>query len=112
MKIVHFALIILIFPKDVLLKPFEGECTLGGRCLPHQPCWPSPEQWQSLNESVHGRLSIPHLTIQPCLEYDNYDDAACHKSLEDLGKDPFFLQQFPGGVESTGMNELQKEAQF
>ena len=104
MKYLHFAIIILIFPKDVLLKPFEGDCSFGGRCLPHQPCWPSPDQWQSLNESVHGRLSIPHLTIQPCLEYNNYDDAACHKSLEDMGKDPFFLQQFPGGVESTGMN--------
>ena len=69
MKRFYLVLIISIFPKDVLLKPLEAECAFGGRCLPHQPCWPSIEQWNSLNESVHGRLSVPHLTIQPCLEY-------------------------------------------
>ena len=91
---------ILIFPNDVILKPYEKECSYGGRCLPHQPCWPSSEKWKSLNESVHGRLSIPHLTVQPCLE--DYETETCQESLEKMGEDPFYLEQIPGGVESTG----------
>ena len=104
MKFLHFWLTIFIVPINVFPKPFDDVCPFGGRCLPNQPCWPSLEQWNSLNESVHGRLSIPQLTIQPCLEDINYDDAACQRSLENLGKDPFYLQQFPAGFESTGIN--------
>ena len=51
-------------------------------------------------------MSIPQLTIQPCLE--NHEDENCHKSLEMLGEDPFYLEQFPGGVESTGNTNCSK----
>ena len=57
---------------------------------------------QALNESVGGRLLIPELTVQPCLDEGGADSAECQQSLEDLGYDPFYLQQFPGGSESTG----------
>ena len=59
---------------------------------------------QALNESVGGRLLIPELTVQPCLDEGGADSAECQQSLEDLGYDPFYLQQFPGGSESTGRN--------
>ena len=59
---------------------------------------------QALNESVGGRLLIPELTVQPCLDEGGADSAECQQSLEDLGFDPFYLQQFPGGSESTGTN--------
>ena len=45
------------------------------------------------------------MTIQPCLSEDNTSnnyEESCEQSLENLGKDPFYLEQFPGGVESTG----------
>ena len=110
MRIVQFALIVLIFPEYVLLEPLKGECAHGGRCLPYQPCWPSVDQWNSLNNSVHGRLSVPHLTIKPCLEDDRiFNTKTCHEALEKLGEDPFYLQQFPGGVQSTGMFANQKK---
>ena len=106
MKHFYLALIILIFPQDVLLKTvekYEEGCAFGGRCLPHESSWPSTEQWRALNESVHGRLGIPYLTVEPCLESDHeFDAEICQKSLQKLSEDPFYLQQFPGGVQSTG----------
>ena len=44
----------------------SGDCPYGGRCLPGEACWPSEDQWQALNASVGGRLSVPQLTIQGC----------------------------------------------
>ena len=54
-------------------------------------------------------LSIPQLTIQPCLSEDttpNNFEESCEQSLKKLGEDPFYLEQFPGGVESTGKKKL------
>ena len=59
---------------------------------------------QALNESVGGRLLIPELMVQPCLDEGGAESAECQQSLEDLGYDPFYLQKFPGGSESTGNN--------
>ena len=91
------------------IKSTESRCApnVPHRCFPDELCWPSEEEWKSLNESVHGRLSIPHLSIEACLGNDatfiNGEDS-CQRSLERLGEDPFYFQQFPGGVESTGKN--------
>ena len=89
------------------IKSTESRCAsdVTHRCFPDEPCWPSLEEWKSLNESVHGRLSIPHLTIEPCLGNDATfinGEESCQRSLERLGEDPFYFQQFPGGVEATG----------
>lgn len=94
-------------PSDPLIRGCSSETK--HRCLPHEPCWPSLEQWNALNESVHGRLSIPYLTVEPCLVVDETtsdasDGETCERSLERLGEDPFWIQQFSGGVESTGTN--------
>src|SRR5438552_18709986 len=26
------------------------------RCRPHDSCWPSPQKWQALNDSIQGNL--------------------------------------------------------
>ena len=70
--------------------------------MPDEPCWPSQEQWNALNQSVQGRLSIPHLTFESCLDSAPEDESSCQRSLEQLGEDPFWIEQFPGGSESTG----------
>ena len=59
----------------------------------------------TFNELNDWVLSVPHMTIQPCLSEENTSnnyEESCEQSLENLGKDPFYLEQFPGGVESTG----------
>ena len=57
---------------------------------------------QALNESVGGRLTIPELTVQPCLDEGGEDSAECQQALQDLSYDPFYLQLFSGGSESSG----------
>ena len=55
--------------------------------------------------SCIGRLSIPHMSIESCLENDvtlKNEKESCKRSLERLGEDPFYFQQFPGGVECPG----------
>ena len=81
---------------------FRQKCSsdVEHRCFPDEPCWPSLDQWDALNKSVNGRLSIPHLTVEPCLADGPTEE--CEKSLEKLGEDPFYLQQFPGGSQQTG----------
>merc|ERR1712117_805132 len=94
---------LVIIASSLVFLPASGEkCPYGGRCLPDEPCWPTNDHWQALNESVGGRLLIPELMVQPCLDEGGADSAECQQSLEDLGYDPFYLQKFPGGSESTG----------
>ncbi|GIC93736.1 uncharacterized protein Aud_010224 [Aspergillus udagawae] len=46
------------------------------RCRPSDSCWPSLDDWQTLNSSLHGRLvavrPIGHVCHEP-----TYDEAAC-----------------------------------
>ena len=73
------------------------------RCVPSDPCWPSPQDWQSLNDSVSGRLTIPTSPVEPCLDGgDKENPEECQEALENFGKDPYWLQSLPGGSESTG----------
>lgn len=73
------------------------------RCVPDQPCWPSIDEWNGLNETVHGRLSIPKSPVDACLnEGPEFNVSACNEAVHKLGKDPFYLQTLSGGTESTG----------
>ena len=67
---------------------------------PNEPCWPPESAWNALNASVNGRLLVPENIVQPCLE--NEDSTECIQSLENLGKDPFYIQTNPGASESSG----------
>ena len=103
--------LLFIFPQIMTktIKSTESRCAPNvlHRCFPDELCWPSEEEWKSLNESVHGRLSIPHMSIEACLGNNATlinEEESCQRSLERLGEDPFYFQQFPGGVESTGKN--------
>ena len=89
----------------VLLLPLSSRgLSPGCRCVPADPCWPSPQDWQSLNDSVSGRLSVPTSPVEPCLNNggDKENEEECRKALENFGKDPYWLQSLPGGSESTG----------
>ena len=59
---------------------------------------------QALNDSVGGRLLIPEPIVQPCLNEGAEGSEECQESLELLGYDPYYIQQFSGGSMSTGYN--------
>ncbi|KAL3449503.1 hypothetical protein BJX65DRAFT_39414 [Aspergillus insuetus] len=48
-------------------RPHQSDC----RCRPHQSCWPSPQEWNALNQSVNGNL----VTVRPVAD-------ACHSGRE------------------------------
>lgn len=56
----------------------ETQLTLLIDQLPSDPCWPSTEEWSSLNETVSGRLihTVPLASV--CYPSEpNYDTDAC-----------------------------------
>lgn len=69
------------------------------RCSPDTPCWPSPADWQRFGASLHGKLEQPRSPLAPC----RVDAAgeACAAALRD-SRNPFYLQDQPGGTQSTG----------
>ncbi|KAF9870656.1 FAD binding domain protein [Colletotrichum karsti] len=48
------------------------------KCTPSEPCWPSPSNWESFNNSIAGRLirTVPPASV--CYPSEtNYDNQAC-----------------------------------
>src|SRR5216683_1266253 len=69
------------------------------RCTPGKPCWPSQAEWQRFGATLHGKLEQPRSPLAPCRS-----DAAgkdCAAALEN-SKNPFYLQDQPGGTQSVG----------
>ena len=48
------------------------------RCRPHEPCWPSEQQWQTLNSSIDGNLEAIRPIASVCHE-PTFDDDACQE---------------------------------
>ncbi|KAG0304943.1 hypothetical protein BGZ98_004791 [Dissophora globulifera] len=46
------------------------------RCLPEQPCWPSPAVWSTFNETVNGNLIATFPAARECHD-PYYDKAKC-----------------------------------
>lgn len=95
-----FILFILVHHCTLSSTPKKKEC----RCFPNEECWPIAEEWNYLNKTIGGRLSIPKSPIDPCLDSvrRNNDPDSCIAALNDFGKDPFWVQTFSGGFQSTG----------
>lgn len=57
-----------------LAYPAHQQC----RCRPHEPCWPSEQQWQSLNSSIDGNLQAIRPIASVCHD-PTYDHEACQE---------------------------------
>lgn len=68
-------------------------------CLPQQPCWPSSQAWDALNNEVHGHLLKGTSPLASCDHPTN--DAQCQQVLQNL-KNPFYIESQSGGTQSTG----------
>lgn len=48
------------------------------KCFPGDHCWPSKQDWDSLNQTVDGRLVATIPPASPCYHsWNNYDNATC-----------------------------------
>lgn len=82
-----------------LAKPQPQEETAWCRCRPGLPCWPTAADWQGLKSSLTGMLEEPRSPLLPCSIKPAGD--ACAAAIRDL-KNPFYIQDQPGGTESAG----------
>ena len=77
-------------------------------CRPGQACWPTERDWQALRSSLHGSLEVPASPFAPC-QADAASDA-CAAALRSA-KNPFYLEDQPGGTESAGWLDAWSPAQ-
>ena len=69
MKLMWFANLALL----AFATPTPGDKCV---CLPGQDCWPSTSQWDTLNQTVGGRLTIVYPLGKPCHD-PTFDNATC-----------------------------------
>ena len=69
------------------------------RCTPGKPCWPSQAEWQRFGASLQGKLEQPQSPLAPCRT--DAAGVACAAALAS-SKNPFHLQDQPGGTQSAG----------
>lgn len=59
------------FAAAAIAAPDSRRC----RCQPHEPCWPSPREWNALNRSIDGNLVAVQPVAAPC--HINPNSTAC-----------------------------------
>ncbi|MGZ6125697.1 MAG: FAD-dependent oxidoreductase [Myxococcales bacterium] len=69
------------------------------RCTPGDPCWPAPADWERFGATLHGKLEQPGSPLAPC--QSDAAGEACAAAIKS-SKNPFYLQDQPGGTQSTG----------
>src|SRR6516225_10145554 len=69
------------------------------RVRPGDPDWPSPVEWNRLNEAVSGRLINVESPLSGCA--GDPDTPACQELLRNL-RNPFFIGDQPWATQSSG----------
>ena len=69
------------------------------RCTPDRPCWPTEAEWRALGMSLHGKLEQAQSPFLACKS--DATGEACTAAIRN-SKNPFYLQDQPGGTQSTG----------
>ncbi|KOC15886.1 putative FAD/FMN-containing isoamyl alcohol oxidase MreA-like, partial [Aspergillus flavus AF70] len=67
------------------------------RCQPHQSCWPSEQEWNSLNSSINGNLVAVQPIAAVCHEGD-WDSSACKEVMASWTNSTWRAAQ-PGAVQ-------------
>ncbi|KAK8141721.1 hypothetical protein G3M48_009999 [Beauveria asiatica] len=74
------------------------------KCSPSDPCWPSSQEWQALNETVSGRLTRATPPGSVCYPSEpNYNQSACQVVI-DTWSDSAFHSSDPISVTSPWAN--------
>ncbi|KAL4938074.1 hypothetical protein BDV06DRAFT_226371 [Aspergillus oleicola] len=69
------------------------------RCLPHEPCWPSPGDWAAFNTSVNGHL-ISLRPVGAVCHGDEFDQALCAAVRETTNNSAWRAEQ-PATLQSV-----------
>ena len=69
---------------------------LKARVRPGQPGWPSTDQWQTLADSLQGKLFRVPDPFANCAQ----GPAACDAVLKNF-ENPFFIQDTPGATQTS-----------
>ncbi|KAJ5267650.1 hypothetical protein N7478_010458 [Penicillium angulare] len=83
-------------PSDVALvagAPWSPQC----RCLPHEDCWPSEQQWSTLNNTLSHRLVAVRPVASVC-SLREFDQTAC-KNVTELWTNSVWRSSQPGAVQ-------------
>ncbi|KAL1851550.1 hypothetical protein Plec18167_002752 [Paecilomyces lecythidis] len=67
------------------------------RCRPHDPCWPSQQEWAILNNTVQGNLVAVRPAASVCHEYE-YNAQEC-KTVKRLWSNSVWRSAEPGAVQ-------------
>lgn len=73
-------------------KPALGLC----RCRPHEPCWPSFQEWSTLNSSIHGNLVAVRPVAAPC-HAEEFDEQRCTE-VQQSWSDAIWRASEPGAL--------------
>ncbi|KAF7114935.1 hypothetical protein CNMCM5793_000705 [Aspergillus hiratsukae] len=84
--------LIVFFAAVAIAAPDWRRC----RCQPHQPCWPSPQQWNALNRSIDGNLVAVQPVAAPC--HINPNSTACQEVTAQWSNSVWRAAQ-PGAVQ-------------
>ncbi|KAL3458787.1 hypothetical protein BJX64DRAFT_211459 [Aspergillus heterothallicus] len=71
---------------------YQSDC----RCRPHQSCWPSPREWNSLNRSVNGNLVAVRPVADVC--HNEAKSLAC-QTVQDAWWNSTWRAAQPGAVQ-------------
>ncbi|KAL4785458.1 FAD-binding domain-containing protein [Aspergillus varians] len=75
--------------------------TIGAcRCRPSEACWPSLNEWQELNNTIHGRLAQVRPIGYVCHE-PTYDKAAC-EHVKNMSSSGVWRAGEPGALQDYG----------
>lgn len=77
--------------------PAPHEISVSCRCQPHEPCWPSQEQWSGLNKSLNHNLVAVKPAAAVCSPQD-FDAGACRNATE-YWADSLWRVNQPGAVQ-------------
>ncbi len=73
--------------------------TQGRRVRPADPSWPSREDWETLNQSVGGRLLKVHSPLEECRGAQASAD--CARVFDEL-RNPYYIGDEPGLAQTLG----------
>lgn len=82
----------------LLATVFAASSNLTCRCRPHQQCWPSAQEWITLNQTIEGNLAAVQPIAAACHPGPGHDSTAC-KEITSLWTNSTWRAAQPGAVQ-------------
>ncbi|RYP10771.1 hypothetical protein DL764_000467 [Monosporascus ibericus] len=86
----------LLLPLFIIAKAVAVPSSAPCRCQSDEPCWPSTQQWTTLNHSIHGNLFKVQPVAMPC--YESPSSTAC-REVTALWSNSSWRAAQPGAVQ-------------